>query len=133
MNKKITDNFVIEGDIVNKRNKYDGLFYSYDVKAMDNTNKWNPFLHKEDGRKIDWQSKQCSYCKYAFTTEEELKRHLGFMDIDVKNWMAIIRKRFPSTRAQVDEVDELVEKMAKAGIKRRWDDEDDIIKRFRKL
>ena len=129
MNKINTQNFVVEGDIINKRNKYDGFFYSYDVKEMDNKNIWNPFLHKEDGRRINWEKKSCPYCKYIFTSEEELKRHLGFLDIDVKNWLSIIKKRFPPK----DDVDILVNKIEKIGIKRQRDEEDDIVKRFKKL
>ena len=123
-------NFVIEGDIVSKRNKFDQLFYSYDVKEMNNTNQWNPFIHKEDNRPLDWANYICPYCKYKFKNSSKYKTHLGFMNINLKLWISIIEKRFPPKNKNTD-IDDLTDDFCNLGIKRKREDVDIMFKKLK--
>lgn len=123
-------NFVIEGDIVSKRNKFDQLFYSYDVKEMNNTNQWNPFIHKEDNRPLDWSNYICPYCNYKFKNSSKYKNHLGFMNINLKLWISIIEKRFPPKNNNAI-IDDLTDDFCKLGIKRKREDIDIMFKKLK--
>ena len=123
-------NFIIEGDIVSKRNKFDQLFYSYDVKEMNNTNQWNPIIHKDDNRPLDWQNYICPYCNYNFKNSSKYKNHLGFMNINLKLWISIIEKRFPPKNNN-HIIDDLTDDFCNLGIKRKREEVDIMFKKLK--
>jgi len=118
--------FYKEGDKIYKKNKFDGLYYWYYEKEMDNGELWDPFLHENDGRKIDWVNNVCPYCHHSFEENAKLKNHLGFMNIEVKLWLSIIEKRFPS---KVKEIDIDLEKLSLG--KRKRDTLDIMFKKLK--
>lgn len=79
-------NFQINGDNISITNEFDHQTYTYDVKEMNDTNTWNPYIHKNDNR-LSYHLTTCPYCHTQFNNKNNLLKHLGYFNIDISTFL----------------------------------------------